>query len=276
MKINTEPDFSGVSKEHPWSAQFEILTYSQGGTTSIPHHFFRNWLDKKENIQGEFYIGKCSGFGVDSLVKYDAGIQSLRVGRFVSGGLRLRFLLNGQHDMRTISTSMFSVFGMGLKNALPPQYGDSILKNDIWIGDEMMMLGGGTVENGCVIGAGALLPPNFKSEPYGIYAGSPARLIRFRFSEKVREALLNLAWWEMPLTWIRDNNEAFMQDLTVDEPRALDTLAKLLENKKTFIQKSSQTNLAAQSSPWRMRAPNSLDGAKFSLASVFDLVKKNN
>src|SRR5450830_947818 len=45
-----------------------------------------------------------------------------------------------------------------------------------------------------------LLRPNFRSEPYGIYANSPARLIRFRFSEKVSAALLEMAWWEMPLT----------------------------------------------------------------------------
>ena len=142
--------------------------------------------------------------------------------------------------MRTISTAMFSVLGMGLKNAAQPQYTDSIIKNDVWIGDEMMMLGGGIIENGCVIGARALLPPNFRSEPYGIYAGTPAKLIRFRFSEKVREALLNLSWWEMPLTWIRDNNNAFLQDLTTDEARALDVLAELLASKKSFIQQNNQ------------------------------------
>ena len=239
MQIITEPDFSGVDKNHRWAEQFQILTYSQGGTSSIPHGFFRNWLDQTENINGKFYIGKYSGFGVGSIAKYDAGLQNLHVGRFVAGGLRLKFLLNGQHEMRTISTAMFSVLGMGLKNAAQPQYADSIVKNDVWIGDEMMMLGGGIIENGCVIGARALLPPNFRSEPYGIYAGTPAKLIRFRFSEKVREALVNLAWWEMPLTWIRDNNDAFLQDLTTDEPRALETLAKLLESKKTFIQKNS-------------------------------------
>jgi len=44
---------------------------------------------------------------------YDAGIQNLHIGKFVAGGLRLRFLLNGQHEMRTISTEMFSVYGNG-------------------------------------------------------------------------------------------------------------------------------------------------------------------
>lgn len=231
MKIETENDFSGIADAHPWSAHFQVLTYLHGGSSLIPIGFFRDWLDQ-EPQNGTFYIGRCSAFGVGSLVKYDAGYQSLRVGRFVAGGLRLRFLLNGQHESRTISTYMFCIAGMGLKNAPPPQYGDSIIKNDVWIGDEMMMLGGGVIENGCIIGARSLLPPNFRSEPYGIYAGSPARLIRFRFSEKVREALLDIAWWEMPLTWIRDNNDFFLADLTDDEGRVLELLAELKRRKE--------------------------------------------
>lgn len=230
MQIETESDFSGIADDHPMNKQFMILTYSLGGNSVIPLNFFRDWLDQEPQY-GTFYIGKCSGFGVGSLVKYDSGHQSLRVGRFVAGGLRLKFLLNGQHESKTISTYMFCTAGMGLKNAPPPQYGDSIIKNDVWIGDEMMMLGGGIVEDGCIIGARSLLPPNFRSEPYGIYAGSPARLIRFRFSEKVREALLDLAWWQMPLGWIRDNNEAFLVDLTADEGRSLELLAELKRRK---------------------------------------------
>jgi hypothetical protein len=168
------------------------------------------------------------------LVKYDGSAQCLRVGRFVAGGLRLRFLLNGQHEIRTISSYMFGTAGMGLNNTPPPQYGDSIIKNDVWIGDEMMMLGGGIIEDGCVIGARSLLPPNFRSEPYGIYAGAPARLIRFRFSERIREALLNLSWWQMPLDWVRENNERFMTDLTADEGLSLELLAELARRKSSI------------------------------------------
>ena len=102
------------------------------------------------------------------------------------------------------------------------------------LGDEVMVLGGGIIENGCVIGARSLLPPNFRSEPYGVYAGSPAKLIRYRFSEKVRAALIELAWWEMPLSWIRDNNAMFLQDMTEDDEAALDIFAKLLASRKEF------------------------------------------
>jgi acetyltransferase-like isoleucine patch superfamily enzyme len=233
MNISTEDDFNGLVEDHPWAGEFTVMSYASGGTSTIPHGFFRNWLDREAEF-GHFYIGRCSGMGVGSLVKYDGDKQGLAVGRFVAGGLRLRFLLNGQHEMRTISTQMFSVHGMGLRNAPPPQYGDTVIKNDVWIGDETMVLGGAHIENGCVIGARSLLPPNFKSEPYGIYAGSPAKLIRFRFSEAVRMALLDLAWWEMPLTWIRDNNEMFLQDMTEDEERALATIASLKASREAY------------------------------------------
>jgi acetyltransferase-like isoleucine patch superfamily enzyme len=233
MQIFTEDDFTGAVPAHPHSEQFTVLGYAEGGFSKIPHNFFRDWLDR-EPQNGYFYIGRCSGLGVGSIVKYDSGQQSLCVGCFVAGGLRLRFLLNGQHEMKTISTYMFSVAGMGLRNTPPPQYADSVIKNDVWIGDETMMLGGGIIENGCVIGARSLLPPNFRSEPYGIYVGSPARLVRFRFSEKVRAALVDLAWWDMPLSWIRDNNALFLQDMTADEGLALDIIARLAASRKEF------------------------------------------
>jgi acetyltransferase-like isoleucine patch superfamily enzyme len=236
MQIFTEDDFAGTLPDHQWAGQFTVLGYADGATSLLPHDFFRDWRDQEAQA-GSFYIGRCSAIGVGSLVRYDTGQQSLCVGRFVAGGLRLRFLLNGQHESNTISTYMFSIQGMGFRNAPPPQYTDSVIKNDVWIGDEVMMLGGGIIENGCIIGARSLLPPNFRSEPYGIYAGSPARLIRFRFPEKVCAALNELAWWEMPLSWIRDNNVSFLQDMASDETRALDIIAKLAASRKELEEK---------------------------------------
>lgn len=233
MQILTEDDYAGELPDHVLASKFTVLGFADGGIVCIPHGFFRNWLDE-EPVDGYCYIGRCSGFGTGSTVKYDAGKQNLGVGRFVAGGQRLRFVLNGQHEMRTISTYMFSVEGMGLRNAPPPQYGDTVIKNDVWIGDEVMVLGGSVIENGCVIGARSLLPPNFKSEPYGVYAGSPARLIRYRFTEPVRAALLELAWWDMPLRWIHANNALFLQDMTADDEQALQIIARLMASRREY------------------------------------------
>ena len=232
MNINTEVDCLGIDQANPLAGKFTVLTYADGTVSTIPNGFFRDWLDQDvmETHEGAFHIGKCSGLGVGSIVKYDGLDQCLKIGRFVSGGLRLKFLLNGQHETKTISTYMFSIIGSGLSNAVLPQYPDTVVKNDVWIGDEALFLGGATVENGCIIGARSVVPPNFKAEPFGIYAGSPARLIKFRFSEKVREALIELAWWELPIAWIRANNAGFMQDMTADESRSLETIGRLRES----------------------------------------------
>jgi acetyltransferase-like isoleucine patch superfamily enzyme len=241
MNIQTEENFCGLDKKSPLSKNFNILRYEDGSMSTIPHGFFRDWLDNDllDAGFGDFYIGRCSGVGVGSVVKYDTATQSLKIGRYVAGGLRLKFILNGQHDMESISIAMLSFFADGLKNTPVPQYQDTVIKNDVWIGDEAMFLGGSVVENGCVIGARSLLPPNFKSEPYGVYVGSPARLVRFRFSEKIRELLLQLEWWNMPLNWLRVENDKFLLNLArMAEGAAIDVLQGLIESKKQMLKKS--------------------------------------
>jgi virginiamycin A acetyltransferase len=236
MNVTTSDDSTGIAPSHPLSKHFIVIGYRDGAYSLIPNNFFRNWLDEEATF-GTFAIGRCSALGVGSIAKYDGTAQKLVVGKYVAGGLRLRFLLNGQHETRTISTSMLSLYGNGLRNSNMPQYGDTVIHNDVWIGDEAMFLGGSVIENGCIVGARAVVPPNFRSEPYGIYVGSPAKLVRFRFTEKVRERLLELAWWEMPLDWIKANNEAFLVDLTADEGRSLEVLAELLRAKKDAIER---------------------------------------
>lgn len=242
MHITTEDDFIGVAPHSPYASKFHTLTYRDGSHSSIPKGFFRNWLD--DDIQdgnvGNFSIGRGSGIGVGSIAKYDSGHQALRIGRYVAGGLRLRFLLNGQHEMGSISTCMFSTFGNGFTNPPMPQYGDTVLKNDIWVGDEALFLGGSCVEDGCVIGARSVVPSNFRSEPYGIYVGAPARLVKFRFPERIRQALVELAWWEMPLAWVKENNQSFMPLLSeMEEGAALELLQELQASKLRYLQQHS-------------------------------------
>jgi hypothetical protein len=41
----------------------------------------------------------------------------------------------------------------------------------------------------------------------------------------------------MPLSWIRDNNVSFLQDMASDETRALDIIAKLAASRKELEEK---------------------------------------
>ena len=75
--------------------------------------------------------------------------------------------------------------------------------NDVWIGAGACIKGGVSVGDGAVIGAGAVVTRDV--EPYAIYGGVPARLIRHRFDPETIEFLLELKWWERDLPWLREH-----------------------------------------------------------------------
>lgn len=59
---------------------------------------------------------------------------------------------------------------------------DVIIKRDVWIGANATILKGVTIEEGCVIAAGAVVTRS--TEPFGIYAGVPASRIAERFDKE--------------------------------------------------------------------------------------------
>src|SRR5581483_1945202 len=188
---------------------FMALSYHGGGHSWIPEGFFTN----QRNIcfePGYFHIGKCSGFGENSFIKFTNPKQSVRIGRYVSGGYETIFMIGGHHETRAISTCEFSSYDNEMKSVSQSDYGEIIVRNDVWFGDECMIMADSVIENGCIIGARSLVPLRFRSEPFGIYVGAPARLKKFRFSQKVMDLLLDIAWWDMPYSWIKENNKYFI------------------------------------------------------------------
>lgn len=58
-----------------------------------------------------------------------------------------------------------------------------VIGRDVWIGANCVVVGGVTIAEGCVIGAGAVVTRD--TEPYGVYVGAPARFLRKRGSAPV-------------------------------------------------------------------------------------------
>jgi len=79
---------------------------------------------------------------------------------------------------------------------------DTMIGSDVWIGTHALVHTGVTVGAGAVIGANAVVVRDVR--PYAIVAGSPAKEIRRRFSDERVDALLALAWWELPLPLLAD------------------------------------------------------------------------
>jgi acetyltransferase-like isoleucine patch superfamily enzyme len=79
---------------------------------------------------------------------------------------------------------------------LKPENQKTRLDADVWISANATVLSGLRIAVGTVVGAGSVVTHD--TEPYGIYVGNPARLIRFRFNESLIGALIDSAWWELP------------------------------------------------------------------------------
>lgn len=68
-----------------------------------------------------------------------------------------------------------------------------VIGNDVWIGGQSLIARGVSIGDGAIIGARSLVTKDVP--PYAIVGGTPARIIRYRFSEALIERFLALRWW---------------------------------------------------------------------------------
>lgn len=90
--------------------------------------------------------------------------------------------------------------------------GNIVLQNDVWIGAHSIILGGITIENGAVIAANSVV--NKDVPAYAIVAGSPAKIIGYRFEPHIISQFQELAWWNWSTEKIKKNKSFFEQEVT--------------------------------------------------------------
>lgn len=83
----------------------------------------------------------------------------------------------------------------------------TFIGNDVWIGQNALIMSGLKIGTGAVVAAGAVVTKDVP--PYAIVGGVPAKLIRYRFDEETIAGLLASKWWEKSDEWLSDNWESF-------------------------------------------------------------------
>lgn len=154
---------------------------------------YRGVLLKDCEVGDHTYI--TSNFAITSIVR------DTKIGKYCSIGPNFQ-CLSRSHNLKNLSTYPFLTFGWitkqneDAKNNLTDMELKRIeIGNDVWIGANVIILGGVKVGNGAVLGAGSVVTKNV--EPYAIVAGNPARLIRYRIKENVINHLMKIRWWDM-------------------------------------------------------------------------------
>ncbi len=156
----------------------------------------------------------------------------LRVGSFCSIADAVRVLLGRNHRQDWITTYPFGhvrkdVFPLGSvygRTGHPASRGDVVVGNDCWIGHGALLLSGGRLSDGAVLGARSVLAG--PTEPYGVYVGNPAKLVRKRFSDTVIEELLRIRWWEWPDDLINEAVPLLQREPTPDRLEQLGRIAR--------------------------------------------------
>jgi len=85
--------------------------------------------------------------------------------------------------------------------------------NDVWIGTGSTILTGVKIGDGAVIAANAVVTNDIP--PYAIVGGTPAKVLKYRFSPEIINELLQIQWWNWEIDKIKENKDLFYGDLTM-------------------------------------------------------------
>ena len=130
----------------------------------------------------------------------------VQIGSFCSVGPGVLFICAAEHRVDTATTFPIQFVNGKIRNA-PGTVGKGPITvgHDVWIGARATILGGVTIGNGAVIGAGSIVTRDIP--PYAIAVGNPARVIRYRFAPEIIERMQALQWWNWSDDLIRDRVE---------------------------------------------------------------------
>ena len=168
--------------------------------------YFPYWLMRKNRIFSFYVVPKSligqnievqAGTRIDAMSSIDSytyigcysHITKTQIGRYVSIANNVS-IGQGEHDLTQLSTS--ALFYEDAWSTLT--LGHCEVASDAWIGVDAVILRGVRVGVGAVVAANAVVTKDVPD--YAIVAGVPARFIRYRFSEEVRQSLLRSKWWE--------------------------------------------------------------------------------
>lgn len=137
-------------------------------------------------------------FDKHSFCGYDCEINHSDIGSFCSIANNV-IIGGGMHPMDWVSMSPVFYEGRDSvrakfsehKRPLPLR---TIIGNDVWIGQYVLVKQGVNIGHGAVIGMGSVVTKDV--EPYTVVAGVPAKFIKKRFDDNVIQALLDIKWWD--------------------------------------------------------------------------------
>ena len=177
-------------------------------------------------VVGDFTYIADSEFESHVTHLYPWSRDRLVIGKFCQIAAGVEFVMNdANHQMNAVSTFPFyTLEGWDMEPPSAsemPFKGDTVIDNDVWIGQNATILPGVHIGDGAIVGANSVVGSDVA--PYTIVAGNPAKPLRKRFDDELIQILLDLKWWDKSV----DEINALIPVLTCSD---LDKVRKELKN----------------------------------------------
>lgn len=161
--------------------------------------FVKPTIKNPNIVVGDFTYFADTDFEKHVTHHYDFIGDKLIIGKFCQIGAGVEFVMSGaNHQMNAVSTYPFYIFGSWDQSAPSkedlPFKGDTVVGNDVWIGQNSTILPGVHIGDGAIIGLNSVVTRDVP--PYTIVAGNPAKTVRKRFDDELIDLLLKLKWWD--------------------------------------------------------------------------------
>jgi acetyltransferase-like isoleucine patch superfamily enzyme len=146
-------------------------------------------------------VGKKT-YGALNVIDFSPLNTMLKIGNYCSISPGVQFLLGGEHQIDSISTYPFKVKCFGYKYEAGSK-GDIVVGDDVWIGTNAIICSGIKIGQGAIVAAGAVVTKEVP--PYAVVGGNPAKVIKYRFNEQMREKLTWINICRLFDTFTKDN-----------------------------------------------------------------------
>jgi acetyltransferase-like isoleucine patch superfamily enzyme len=162
-----------------------------------------------------------SRIGYGSYIGPNCHFNNAKIGRYCSMGQNIK-VISGTHPAKDYVSTHPAFFSLskqaGFTYVKDQKFNELLtltnqpditvlIGNDVWIGDDVTILGGIEIGDGAIIGSKSLVVKNVDN--YAIVGGVPAKKIRSRFNEEDISFLLNFKWWNKSEKWISENAPLF-------------------------------------------------------------------
>lgn len=124
---------------------------------------------------GNIIVGNDVFIGNGARIRTTHG--RITIGNKVMMGPNVKFV-GGNHNTEEVGKCMYDIKSKKEHHDMP-----IVIKNDVWIGGNAMIMSGVTVHNGSIIAAGAVVTKDVP--PFTVVGGVPAKVIKNRFSSEI-------------------------------------------------------------------------------------------